>query len=232
MVFPFQPMPLGRRAAPFDHPEWVFEVKHDGFRAIAYVKAGHCELVSRRGYVYKRFLALAEQIAENLDVQNAVLDGEIVCLDGHGKSHFKTLLYRRGTPYFYAFDILELHGKDLRALPLVTRKRQLKRIVPSAPSALLYVDHIEERGEELFQLACREDLEGIVAKWKNGLYDAERVSSWVKIKNPGYSQMLGRQELFDRRNSRAGPQHLNTQRLFTRVRAATARPTPIRIASR
>ena len=119
---------------------------------------------------------LAEQIAESLDVQNAVLDGEIVCQDGHGKSQFKTLLYRRGTPYFYAFDILELQGKDLRSLPLVTRKRHLKRIVPSAPSALLYVDHIEERGEELFRLACREDLEGIVAKWKNGLYDAERVS--------------------------------------------------------
>src|SRR6266700_2396923 len=85
MVFPFQPMPLGRRAAPFDHPEWVFEVKHDGFRAIAYVQAGHCQLVSRRGYVYKRFLALAEQIAESLDVQNAVLDGEIVCLDGPGR---------------------------------------------------------------------------------------------------------------------------------------------------
>ena len=61
MVFPFQPMPLSRRAAPFDHPEWVFEVKHDGFRAIAYVKAGHCELVSRRGYVYKRFLALVAE---------------------------------------------------------------------------------------------------------------------------------------------------------------------------
>jgi len=94
------------------------------------------------------------------------------------------------------------------------------------------VDHLEERGEELFRLACREDLEGIVAKWKNGLYDAERVSSWVKIKNPGYSQIVDRQELFDRRNSRTGPQHLNTQRLFTRVRTATARPTPIRIASR
>src|SRR5438132_2020986 len=137
MVFPFQPMSLGRRAAPFDHPEWGFEVKHDGFRGIAYVKAGHCELVSRTGYVYKRFLALAEQIAESLDVQNAVLDGEIVCLDGHGKSQFKTLLYRRRTPYFYAFDILELQRKDLRPLPLLTRKRHLKLIVPSAPSALL-----------------------------------------------------------------------------------------------
>ena len=192
MNFPFQPMPLGRRAAPFNHPEWVFEVKHDGFRAIAYVKAGHCQLVSR----------------------------------------FKTLLYRRVTPYFYAFDILELQGKDLRALPLVTRKRHLKRIVPSAPSALLYADHLEERGEELFQLACREDLEGIVAKWKNGLYDAERVSSWVKIKNPGYSQILGRQELFDRRGNSRGAAAFETQRLFTRVHAATARPTPTEVASR
>src|SRR5437899_995790 len=192
MVFPFQPMPLGRRAAPFNHPEWVFEVKHDGFRAIAYVKAGHCQLVSR----------------------------------------FKTLLYRRGTPYFYAFDILELQGKDLRALPLVTRKRHLKRIVSSAPSALLYADHIEERGEELFQLACREDLEGIVAKWKNGLYDAERVSSWVKIKNPGYSQMLGRQELFDRRVNGRGAPAFETQQPPSTIRSSTAKLTPILLDSR
>jgi bifunctional non-homologous end joining protein LigD len=111
MQFPVQPMPLSRRAQPFNHPEWVFEIKHDGFRALAYIRDGQCQLVSRRGYVYTRFLPLAEQIARSLKARDAVLDGEIVCLDGSGKSQFKSLMYRRATPYFYAFDSLQLNGK-------------------------------------------------------------------------------------------------------------------------
>src|ERR1700730_9738880 len=101
-----QPMTLTRRAQPFSHPEWLFEIKHDGFRALAYVQAGQCQLVSRKMYVYKRFADLTEQIAASLNVQGAVLDGEIVCLDKTGKSQFKRLMYRRGAAYFYAFDIL------------------------------------------------------------------------------------------------------------------------------
>jgi bifunctional non-homologous end joining protein LigD len=73
-------------------------------------------------------------------------------------------MYRRRTPYFYAFDILRLNEEDLRSLPLLTRKRHLRKLIPKNASPLLYVDHIEKRGEDLFQLACREDLEGIVAK--------------------------------------------------------------------
>ena len=79
MQFPFQPMPLSRRAQPFDHPEWVYEIKHDGFRALAYVKAGQCQLVSRKGYVYKRFVPLAEQIARSLKARNALV-GRRDCL--------------------------------------------------------------------------------------------------------------------------------------------------------
>jgi ATP-dependent DNA ligase len=63
------------------------------------------------------------------------------------------------------------------------------------------VDHVEERGEYLFRLACREDLEGIVAKWRDGLYDPNRVSSWIKIKNRTYSQIIGRNELFEKRSA-------------------------------
>lgn len=108
-------------------------------------------------------------------------------------------MYRRGTAYFYAFDILQLNGKDLRSLPLLTRKRQLRRLIPKTGSPLLYVSHVEERGEDLFRLACREDLEGIVAKWREGIYDPNRVSSWIKIKNPAYSQIIGGDELFEKR---------------------------------
>ena len=107
-------------------------------------------------------------------------------------------LYRRGEPYFYAFDILQLNGKDLRSVPLHARKRTLKRLIPPQ-SVLLYVDHIEQPGEDLFELACREDLEGIVAKWKDGRYNPERATSWIKIKNPGYTQIVGRQELFEKK---------------------------------
>ena len=81
MPFPFQPMTLSRRLEPFNHPDWLFEIKHDGFRALAYVQGNQCQLVSRRGNVYKRFLPLPEQMAKELKVKSAVLDGEIVCLD-------------------------------------------------------------------------------------------------------------------------------------------------------
>jgi len=110
-------------------------------------------------------------------------------------------MYRRGEPYFYAFDILQLNGKDLCSMPLHRRKRELKRVIPSQPSALLYVDHIDQDGERLFHLACREDLEGIVAKLRNSAYDCQHATSWIKIKNPGYTQIVGRQELFDRKKS-------------------------------
>ena len=74
-------------------------------------------------------------------------------------------------------------------------------MIPQTGSLLLYVDHVEERGIDLFRLACREDLEGIVAEWKDGQYDPNRVSSWIKIKNPAYSQIIGRDELFEKRSA-------------------------------
>jgi len=86
-----------------------------------------------------------------------------------------------------AFDILQLNGQDLRSRPLITCKRHLRKLIPQTGSLLLYMDHVEERGVDLFRLACREDLEGIVAKWKDGHYDPNRVSSWIKIK---YSQIV------------------------------------------
>jgi hypothetical protein len=120
-----------------------------------------------------------------------VLDGEIVHLDTDGKPQFYDLLRRRTPQQFVAFDLLWLDGRDLRSLPLVERKRQLRAIVPARSSALLYCDHIATRGVELFERVCGLDLEGIVAKRKDGLYTPEE-TSWVKIKNPAYSEVEGR----------------------------------------
>ena len=82
-----------------------------------------------------------------------------------------------------------------------TKSRELKRLIPSQPSALLYVGHVDEHGESLFRLACREDLEGVVAKLKDGRYNPERRSSWIKIKNPAYTPRAGRLDLFQRKKA-------------------------------
>jgi bifunctional non-homologous end joining protein LigD len=190
-------MPLAVLSMPFDHPDWIFEVKYDGFRALAYVEDSRVTLVSRKGNIYKSFPALCTTIADCLPVRNAVLDGEIVYLDAEGKPVFFSLLHRRSPQQFVAFDLLSLNGKDLRNLPLIERKRVLRSVVP-AGSPLLYADYIESGGRELYRAVCGMDLEGIVAKRKDGLYTPE-ATTWVKIRNPRYSQSEGRRELFEKR---------------------------------
>jgi bifunctional non-homologous end joining protein LigD len=199
----FTPMPLGRVREPFSHPEWLFEVKWDGFRSLVYVLEGECSLVSRNGNAFKSFPALNEAIPRELRTRSAVLDGEIVCLDHEGKSQFRDLLFRRGEPRFYAFDVLWCEGKDLRHLPLIHRKLWLRSIMPECGERLLYCDHIEGSGEDFFRVACEHDLEGIVAKHRLASYVPEQEpSSWVKIRNREYSQWVGREELFERERER------------------------------
>jgi bifunctional non-homologous end joining protein LigD len=139
---------------------------------------------------------LQSWLAEKLQVTDAILDGEICCLDASGRSIFNDLTVGRKSPCFIAFDLLWLNGKDLRSLPLIERKKRLAAIVLDAPAFLLYVDHVEARGKDLFAAICAQDLEGIVAKPKNSTYDAVR-TKWFKIKNPKYSQREGRREMFN-----------------------------------
>jgi bifunctional non-homologous end joining protein LigD len=195
-------MPLQHRREAFDHPDWVFELKYDGFRALAIVQSGRTQLLSRNGHPFASFADLGESIAVDLNIEGkTVLDGEIVCLDRRGRPQFKNLLFHRGTPSFLAFDLLMLRGKDCRAERLIDRKQELRRLLNlvSANSRLKYVDHVDASGTALFQRVCELDLEGIVAKQKFGPYVVECESStWVKILNRGYSQKQGREELFER----------------------------------
>ena len=95
-----------------------------------------------------------------------------------------------------------VNGRNLRGLPLLERKRRLRAILP-ATARVLYLDHVTERGCDLFRVACERELEGIVAKWTEGSYQMDgRFTSWLKIKNPSYSQMVGRRELFEARRDR------------------------------
>jgi len=195
-------MPLQRRSLPFDDPGWIFELKYDGFRALAVIEHGRAQLLSRNGHPFASFAELGKHIAAALPNTRAVIDGEICSLDRRGRPQFKNLMFRRGNPpCFFAFDLLTSDGKDLRTERLLDRKQELRRLLAkiSPPFPLRYAQHVDGSGCALFQRICELDLEGIVAKQKFAPYVVERESStWYKIRNRGYSQMVGREELFER----------------------------------
>ena len=204
------PQPLVRIPDPFNDPKWIFELKLDGFRALAYIENGPCRLVSRNGHTFRRVDPLCGALAQELNVDEAILDGEIVCLDEEGRSLFNSLLFRKRTPIFAAFDLLWVDGEDLRERQLIERKKRLRRVVPQHDPQqrrhLLHVDFVWEKGTELFEVACEKDLEGVVGKWAQGSYQSDgRSTSWVKIKNPSYSQAEGRGDLFDGKRRRRTP---------------------------
>jgi bifunctional non-homologous end joining protein LigD len=190
-----QPINPTRIAAPFDHQDWFFELKHDGFRALAYVENGSCRLISRKQIQYKSFATLCTALA-TLPVRDAILDGELVCVGADGRSQFAPLMRRRQDVSFYAFDLLWHDGEDLRQLPLVERKCRLRRLIKGR-AGLLFAEQIQGSGVELFKAICDRDLEGIVAKHRLGPYAATPVT-WFKVLNPGYSQKRGRREMFDK----------------------------------
>jgi len=101
---------------------------------------------------------------------------------------------------YYAFDLLWLDGRDLRALPLSERKVRLRKLLPRKPRALVYVQHVTT-GTDLFQAICEQDMEGIVAKQAGAGYTPD-ATTWVRIKNQRYSQAVGRHDFFDRRRAR------------------------------
>ena len=176
--------------APFDDPAWLFEVKWDGFRAIATIDAdGAVALTSRNGLdLLKRFKELGS-IGTAFRSLPVVVDGEICALDAEGRSSFQALqqvdmnVRGKGRPplTYVAFDLLYADGRDLRALPLEERKAKLEAlIVPDR--GVLYSQHIVGRGKEFFELAQREHLEGIMAKRRDSPYRMARSRDWFKLK--------------------------------------------------
>jgi ATP-dependent DNA ligase len=182
-------MDLIQTAKPFDDPDWLFEVKYDGFRSLAYIENGTCKLVSRNEYDYKRFADLRDTLPDEINAKDAILNGELVVLDSSGKARFYDLMAGRGTVVFAAFDLLWLNGRDMRDLTLLERKEILHRRLRFPSSRVIFVDHIQGRGKALYLQICKMDLEGIVCKPAISPYRTIKgKTTSIMLKNPNYSQ--------------------------------------------
>jgi len=212
-----QPMLATITAESFDNPDWLFEIKWDGYRAIAFIEEGRARLVSRnQNELTSQFPELAA-LPKYAKAERAILDGEIVALDDEGRPSFslmqqrtgfqpgkRQLPGRSGVPIiYYAFDLLYLDGFDLRRVTLERRKELLQeRIKPG--ELVHYSDHVAEKGLDLFQAAKQRGLEGIVAKKRNSCYEEKRSRDWLKIKITqrqecvigGYTDPEGSREYF------------------------------------
>jgi bifunctional non-homologous end joining protein LigD len=188
-----EPMLATLLKEPFSDPEWLFELKWDGMRALARIEDGKLELWSRRGRSadaqYPELGVLPERVA----AKQAILDGEIVVLDDDGRASFERLqsrmhaqrpsqaLLESAPVTYYLFDILYCDGFDLRAVPLIERKQFLRRMLDQRPP-LRYSDHVRGQGRELLDLAREKQVEGIVGKRMSSAYVEGRSTEWVKLK--------------------------------------------------
>ena len=174
---------LGNEA--FDDDKWLFEIKWDGYRAIAEIENGNVNLYSRNNITFKdKFKPIAESLAF-IDY-NVIFDGEIVSVDSNGISKFQLLQNfqktGKGNLLYYIFDIIYLEGYDLKGLPLIKRKEILKNILPHLPD-IKYSDHILTEGKLFYKIAEERKLEGILAKNKNSKYQLnKRSNDWIKLK--------------------------------------------------
>jgi bifunctional non-homologous end joining protein LigD len=174
---------------PFDDPDWLFEIKWDGYRALCTVEDGKLTLVSRNGLdMLKRFPELQELASAFASVP-VMVDGEIVSLDAHGRSSFQRLQESQKKPAgltYVAFDLLYADGADLRSKPLEERKARLERLIRD-DGLVLYSKHVVDRGKALFASAVKRRLEGIIGKNRTSTYQERRSRDWVKIKT-GHEQ--------------------------------------------
>ena len=163
MALPWtEPIIPTRRREPFDHPDWLFDVKYDGFRALCFLEQWRGYFGSRNGKPLNRFTVLADELAEVLEVDEAVIDGEVIVADDSGRPQFYDLLRGRRTPVYVAFDLLWRDGVDLRPLPLSERRSALRGLLAkgSPDPVISEAVSVEGRGCELFELMCANDLEG------------------------------------------------------------------------
>jgi bifunctional non-homologous end joining protein LigD len=171
---------------PFDNPDWIYEVKWDGYRALAYINKGAVELTSRNNKSFSEKYYPIAAVMKDWTI-NAVLDGEILVIDKQGKANFGALQNWRseadGDLVYYAFDILWYEGKDITALPLNERQAILKEILPTNDDQIRLSKTFTANGLDFFAAAQKMQLEGIMAKRADSAYVPDsRSKDWLKIK--------------------------------------------------
>src|SRR5215831_12370836 len=175
-IEPCLPSPADR---PPSGPDWIHEIKHDGYRLMARRDPVGTRLLTRNGHDWALRYPLIVEAVDRLKVRSCLIDGEAVACDKNGLAVFARL---RSKPsgnhvFLYAFDLLELDGQDLRREPLETRKATLA-------SLLRLNEHLAHDGELVFRHACKMGLEGIVSKRLGSRYRSGRSKDWLKFKNP------------------------------------------------
>ncbi len=179
---------------PFDDPEWLFEIKWDGYRAVAFIAKGKVRLVSRNQNDLTAQYPELHSLPSFIQAETAILDGEIAALDEQGRASFSLMQQRTGIReagrrtasrrdipvLYYVFDLLYLDGYDLRRVSLEQRKQVLAEIT-NAAGPLRYSDHFAQ-GKALFDVAKQKGLEGILAKRRDSIYEERRTQAWLKIK--------------------------------------------------
>jgi ATP-dependent DNA ligase len=173
-------------------PQWIHEIKHDGYRLIVRKVGDRVRLFTRRGYDWTDRYPLIAGAAAKLRASSAVLDGEAVCCDDAGVANFERLHSRAhdGAAFLYAFDLLELDGEDFRPRPLEERKAALAKLLRNAPQGVHLVEHLAGDGATIFEHACKLGCEGIVSKHREHPYRPGPSKAWLKVKNPAAPGVL------------------------------------------
>ncbi len=186
------PVPPSRRPG----PDWIHEIKHDGYRLQVCRDGDTVRLFSRRGYDLTEHYPAIVATAMRLCAASFTLDGEAVVYGPDGIAIFDAL-HRHGTvsdAMMYAFDLLQLDGENYRALPLGDRKKRRARLLGKRRPGIVLSAHTADDGATIFQQACRMGLEGIVSKRLSAPYRSGPSRDWVKVKNPGRRAMIRARE--------------------------------------
>jgi ATP-dependent DNA ligase len=170
-------------------PDWIHEVKHDGYGLQVCREGDAVRLFTRRGFDWTTRYPAIVRTALELPAKSCTLDGEAVVCGGDGIAVFEDV-HRRGVvtdAMLYAFDLLKFGGEDLRPFPLSDRKRLLAKMVGKRSLGIALSEHTDE---DIFRGVCQMGLEGVVSKRLSSPYRSGRSTDWLKIKNPNSPAMI------------------------------------------
>jgi len=172
-------------------PQWIHEIKHDGYRLIVRKANKRVRIFTRQGYEWTHKYPVIGRAMRKLSVASATIDGEAVYCGPDGLADFEKMHSQAYNDhvFLYAFDLLELNGVDYRPEPLEKRKLRLKRLL-ARTEGMRFVEHLEGDGPMIFEHGCKLGLEGIVSKRRDLPYRSGRSKCWLKIKNPASPAVL------------------------------------------